>query len=454
MHAARPGDRIDQSRLVSQLDFSGYKLRISTDRYYAEDYQDRERDRLWMRVWQIAGRADEIPESGDWMEYRLFDQSYLVARGKDSKVRGFVNACRHRGNQLCKGKGKSARFTCAYHNWSYGLDGKLLTVANPYFKGTTEEFVGSKEELGLLPVSVEVFAGFIFLNPDPDAKPLKDFLGVAYDMLAAYRMDDMVPMLLNTREAINCNWKVVMDAFQEGYHVQGVHPELIGIADLTNERFSELDLHGAGTVPFPPPAPPGATAEDEVEVIRGIPIPNFPGLAEIMPRFEELVASCKGANGKLKFPDGVTARSLMQRATRENWTQRGLDVSDLTDNQMSDYQFWSLFPNIYFQLGVGDITFIQAVPHPSGDPNRCFWQASQYMWVPPEEREAKRIPLTVRAEGEHVPYFLALEQDFQQMEAQQLGLKNRAMKYMVLTKQEPRVAHLHTELDRWIDGEV
>src|SRR5262249_6526185 len=151
----------------------------------------------------------------------------------------------------------------------------------------------------------------------------------------------------------------------------------------------------------------------------------------------------------LKFPDGVTARSLMQRATRENWERKGLDVSDLTDNQMSDYQFWSLFPNVYFQLGVGDITFIQAVPHPSGDPNRCVWQASQYTWFPRKEgREAKRLPMTVRAEGEHVPYFLALEQDFQQMEAQQLGLKNRAMKYMVLTKQEPRVAHLHTELDR------
>src|SRR5438067_765328 len=104
MHTARPGDRIDQSQLVSQVDFSGYKLRIPTDRYYAEDYQARERDRLWMRVWQIAGRADEVPDAGDWMEYRLFDQSYVIVRGKDGKVRGFVNSCRHRGNQLCKGK--------------------------------------------------------------------------------------------------------------------------------------------------------------------------------------------------------------------------------------------------------------------------------------------------------------------------------------------------------------
>jgi phenylpropionate dioxygenase-like ring-hydroxylating dioxygenase large terminal subunit len=453
MHTARPGERVDNAPLTSQTDFSGYRMRVSTDRYYSQEYLARERERLWMRVWQIVGRADEVPQAGDYMEYRLFDQSYLVVRGKDGVVRGFVNACRHRGNQICTGKGHATRFTCAYHKWTYGLDGKLMTVANPYFGGTVENFVGPKEELGLLPVSVEVFAGFVFLNPDPQAKPLADFLGVAKDMLAAYQIDDMVPVTLNTRETINCNWKVVMDAFQEGYHVQAVHPELIAIADLTHERFTKLGHHGASTVPL---AVPGANSrpEDQVELIRSVPKPNFPAVAEVMPRFEELVAAYRQSDGSLNFPAGVTARTFLQQATRESWVTKGLDVSSLTDNQMSDYQYWSLFPNTFLQLGPGDVTFIQSRPHPSGNPERCIWRVTQYKWLPPEEREKQRLPLTEIAEGEHVPYFLALEQDFSQMEAQQHGLRNNALKYMVLTKQEPRLANLHTVLDGWLEGDV
>jgi phenylpropionate dioxygenase-like ring-hydroxylating dioxygenase large terminal subunit len=263
----------------------------------------------------------------------------------------------------------------------------------------------------------------------------------------------MIPATLNQREPINCNWKVVMDAFQEGYHVQAVHPELIDLADLTFERFSEIGLHGACTVPFLATEKAGASAEEEVAMVRSVPLANFPGLAAIYPRFDDIVATYRGPDGKLKFPEGVTARSLLQRATRELWESKGLDVGALTDNQMSDYQFWSFFPNTFFQFGVGDVTFIQAQPHAT-DPNKCTWRVTQYIWAPPAEREAKRLPLTDVPEGQHVPYFLALEQDYEQMEAQQNGLKNQALEYIVLTKQEPRVAHLHGGIDRWVEGKV
>ena len=123
------------------------------------------------------------------------------------------------GNAVCEGKGRSARFQCPYHNWSYGLDGKLLAVAKPDYDGPVEEFVGRKEDLGLVQVPVECFAGFVFLNPDPDAPPLLDYLGEVADLLAPYRMEEMIPVGLNMREAIEGNWKVVMDAFQESYHV-------------------------------------------------------------------------------------------------------------------------------------------------------------------------------------------------------------------------------------------
>ena len=133
MVSARPGEAIDNAPLIPDVDFSGLKMRVSTERYWSPDYHRRERENLWMKVWQIAGRADELPEPGDWMEFRRFDQSWVLVRGRDGKVRGFVNACRHRGNAFCEGRGRAARFTCPYHNWSYGLDGALLAVAKPDF---------------------------------------------------------------------------------------------------------------------------------------------------------------------------------------------------------------------------------------------------------------------------------------------------------------------------------
>ena len=137
MQTTLPGERMDSAPFVKDLDFTPFRMRVSTDRYHSREFHEREREKLWMRVWQVAGRAEDIPEAGDWMEYRIFDQSFVLVRGRAGEIRGFVNACRHRGNAFCEGKGHAARFTCPYHNWSYGLDGQLLAVAKPDFDGTT-----------------------------------------------------------------------------------------------------------------------------------------------------------------------------------------------------------------------------------------------------------------------------------------------------------------------------
>lgn len=452
MNAATPGLAMDKAPLIKGIDFSALDMRVSTERYSSPLFAARERENLWMRVWQIAGRADEIPEAGDWLVHELFDQSYVMVRQKDGSVKGFVNACRHRGNAFCEGRGRSARFTCPYHNWSYGLDGKCLSVAKPDYEGPVEEFVGAKEELGLIAVPTELFAGFLFFNPDPDCAPLADFLGEAGPQLAAYRLEEMVPVGLNVRETIAANWKTVLDAFLEGYHVQGVHPELIPFTDFSHERCGLFGWHAATTVPFGAPGEALAEGPASIEMVRALPIANFPGLADVIPRFEQLVAQYTRPDGAIDLPQGVTGRTLLQQAKRDTFTAKGLDVSALTDNQLSDYQFWVLFPNVYIQVGAGEATVIWMRPDPKGDPNRCFWQVTNIHWLPPEEREAAREPLLEVPAGEHFPYFLALEQDFQQLEAQQIGLRNRAMKSMALTRQEPKVAHYHAMIDRWVEG--
>ena len=146
--------------------------------------------------------------------------------------------------------------------------------------------------------------------------------------------------------------------------------------------------------------------------------------------------------------DRPDLRTLLQQATRETLTESGLDVSALTDIQMSDNQFYVGFPNLFITIRAGEATVITAVPHPGGDPGRCIWHAASYQWLPPEVRSAQRAPLIDIAEGEHQPYFLALEQDYVQMQRQQRGLRNRGLKEMVLTRQEVRLAHFHAAITR------
>ena len=449
MTTARPGEVIDKGPLIAEIDFAPFEMKVSTERYHAPAYHQREREQLWMRAWQVAGRADDLPEPGDWMEYRLFDQSYVLVRGRDGVVRGFVNACRHRGNALCEGKGRSARFTCPYHNWSYGLDGKLLAVAKPDFDGSLEDFVGAKEDLGLIEVPTECFGGFIFLNPDLNAAPLADFLGEVADLLAPYRLEEMVPVGLNVREAIDCNWKVVMDAFQEGYHIQGVHPELVAAMDESKERYGFFGDHSVATGPFGAANLEDFGPEQQAESIRGLPA-TFPGVVEVLPKFEELLNGYRGTDGTLAFPEGVTGRLLLQQATRETLTAKGLDVSGLTDIQMSDNHFHLVFPNLFMTIRAGEATVIISTPHPDGDPGRCHWLVQNLMWLPPEERTAKREPLREIAEGDHFTYFLALEQDWEMMQRQQRGLRNNGLDHMVLTRQEVRLAYYHSVLDSWV----
>lgn len=452
MQPSRPGALIDHGALIREIDFAPFQMRVSTDRYYSPQYAQREREALWMRVWQVAGRADDIPDAGDWMEYRLFDQSFVLVRGRDSTVRGFVNACRHRGNAFCQGRGHSARFTCPYHNWSYGLDGALLAVAKPDFEGSTEDFVGDKAGLGLIAVSVECFAGFVFLNPDPAAAPLADSLGEVADLLAPYRLEEMIPIGLNRREPLQCNWKVVMDAFQEGYHIQAVHPELIAAMDESQERYGFFADHSVATGPFGAANLEHFGPEQQAESIRGLPL-TFPSVSEVLPRFEALLDENRAGDGTLSFPEGITGRLLLQQATRDTLSGKGLDVSGLTDIQMSDNHFHLVFPNLFMTIRAGEATVIVSTPHASGDPNRCYWQVMGLMWLPPEQRAAAREPLQEVAEGAHEPYFLALEQDYDQMQRQQTGLRNAGLKEMALTRQEVRLAWFHGVLDSWVSGE-
>ncbi|OBK80786.1 aromatic ring-hydroxylating dioxygenase subunit alpha [Mycobacterium sp. 1164985.4] len=448
-HIARPGDwlRPDSGKGLGLADITSgtFNMSIPTDRYTSREYAALERERIWSRVWQVAGRVDDIPKVGDWKRYQILDQSYVIVRGKDDRLRAFVNACRHRGNMLCTTNTGNAKrgFLCQYHLWSYDLEGRLRGVLRENLSGQID-----KSENSLLEVSVDTFGGFIFLNPDPDARPLREYLGDdVVDLLEPYHLDQMTTVM-DVREALDCNWKVVMDAFEEGYHINGIHPQLLAVLNIdpATTRYQFFENHCVSVAPF---EVQGAGAQKQVDGIMALP-ETFPGTAAVIPRFQELVAPYQGADGEVEFPDGVTARGLLQQATRDTLTGMGLDVSGLTDDQMSDNQGWVLFPNFFMTVRAGECHVITAAPHPDGDPNRCIWHVSSYMFLPPEHRDAFRAELIEVDEPGSYKYFEALHQDYVQMPRQQKGLRNERLDHMSLVKEEVVVGHFHSVIDRYM----
>lgn len=428
----------------SQLDFASLPLRISTERYTSLEWQERERRNVWLKTWQIVGRADELPKPGDWKVYSILDQSWIVVRGLDGKIRGFVNSCRHRGNALCQGKGHSARFTCKYHMWTYATDGKLLAVARPDLVPDID-----KAEHSLIEVPVDTFAGFVFLNPDQGAAPLAEYLTQdVIDGLAPYKLNEMIPVGMDVREELDCNWKVVMDAFSEGYHILGVHPELLSVIDLEPKAslFGFFGDHSVAGSPFEVKNVENCSMAQQVDAIRALP-GTFPTVAEVLPTFEALVAPHLQADGDYAFPAGVTVRTLLQQATRQTLVAKGMDVSGLSDEQMSDSRGWFLFPNFFMTIRAGEATTIMMYPHPSGDPNKCIWHCTAYMWLPEAVRAQYRAELVEVKEKGSYPYFLALQQDYDQMESQQRGLRNQGLSHLSLSQEEFNVARFHKVLD-------
>ena len=297
---------------------------------------------------------------------------------------------------------------------------------------------------------VECFGGFVFLNPDPDAAPLADFLGEIAGLLAPYHMEEMVPVGFNTREVLDCNWKVVMDAFQEGYHIQGVHPELVSAMDESKERYAFFGDHSVATGPFGAANledfGPEAQAEVDPRPARDIPrrrrsAAALRGIAQWLSRRGWRVDLYRGRHRTFATPAG----------DRDTLTGKGLDVSGLTDIQMSDNHFHLVFPNLFITIRAGEATVIISTPHPDGDPNRCYLARDHAdVAAARSARGGAGAADRDRRQGGPRPLFHRAGAGLRPDAAPAGGAAQQALPFMALTRQEVRLAYFHSVLDSWV----
>lgn len=242
---ARPGDRVDHAPGLDDLAGS-FNLRVSTDRYRSWEYADRERDAIWLKTWQRR-RARGRPAQGRRLDgVQDLRPSFLIVRGKDEKLRGFVNACRHRGNAIRQGRtGTPSAASCASTTRSYDLDGRL--------KGLLREESSAAQERQLAHRRVGGHLRRLHLHqPGPRCPAAGGVTGEdALAILAPYHLE-LMSTVMNVSEPLDCNWKVVMDAFNEGYHVNGVHPQLLAVLNIQPEttRYNFYENHSIAMAPF------------------------------------------------------------------------------------------------------------------------------------------------------------------------------------------------------------
>ncbi len=180
-----------------------------------------EEERVFGRTWQLVGREDQVSSPGMFFTAEVAGEPLLVARGGDSRVRALSNVCRHRAGPVAAGEGTCQAFRCGYHGWSYALDGRLLNT--PEFEGV-EDF--RKEEHGLPEFRLDTWMSLLFVNLDGSAPSLAETLEDLPARLAGRGLEDMRPAARKDW-AVDCNWKVYVDNYLEGYHIPIVHPSLM-----------------------------------------------------------------------------------------------------------------------------------------------------------------------------------------------------------------------------------
>jgi choline monooxygenase len=236
-------------RRHASADGSSSLARAATlpSRYYVDPrYLEAEKERIFGRTWQLVARADELQRIGDFVPVSVLDEPIVITRGLDDRLHAFYNVCRHRAGQVALTRGNRKSLQCRYHGWTYGLDGSLR--ACPEME-ETEDF--RKEDFGLIPVRVETWGPFVFVNLSADAPALATVMGAIPAEVAAagYDMDRM--RLVERRDyLIDCNWKVYVDNYLEGYHLPIAHPALFKELDYDAYRVEEFRYYSKQHAPI------------------------------------------------------------------------------------------------------------------------------------------------------------------------------------------------------------
>ena len=406
---------------------------ISKDRYLSRAWHELEKERLWSRVWQLACREEQLPAVGDYLVYDIADQSYVIVRTAPGELKAYPNACLHRGRRLKTYDGRCSEIRCPFHGFAWHLDGTLKGIPAEWDFPHLDD---RRDELTLPAVRVDTWAGFVFLNPDPDAEPLHEFLGDLPAHFERWHLEDRF-LQAHVAKIVRCNWKVAMEAFAEGYHVSATHPQ--GTVYVMDPG-SQIDIYGSFARQISPsgvPSPLITWEASQEDILRG------------------MLDVREGEPLPVELEPGQTAREAMARAARARWRPvLGDRVEEFCDAELVDHFNYTVFPNIHPWGGFNRIVYRF---RPNGDDHET--SIFEVMYVTPFAGE-RPAPATVRSLGaddrwtdapELDSLGMVLDQDTFNMEQVQKGLKILRRDGVTVSRYQEAIVRWRQDLlDEWV----
>jgi len=397
---------------------------VPADAYFRPEFVVQEKKMLWPHTWLMACREEQVAKPGDYYVFDIADESIIVVRSSDGIIRAFHNVCLHRARKLKEGSGHTGdTIACRFHGWSWDSMGKCKFVLNP----EDWEETGGLGELNLPEVRLDRWAGWIFVTMDAQIEPLLEYLDPLPEIFAKFDYENTRLAWHNTL-VVDCNWKVVLEAFLESYHVMATHPQTLkfGVRKPYSRGFGK---HSFFAFPFnrPPEPEAGAPPPDyrqarytyvqEMNRTLGAlwgkhglraaerlltDLPADATFDEVNAAFVQFHKEAMAEDGA-SYPDKVTPEDVARAGTA-----------------------WNIFPNMIVLPTLDGWQGYRA--RPNGDnPDQAIFEA---WWL---ERSAPDAPSTV--EFQFFPtmesfkgknYFL--EQDFDNIRAVQQGIKSSSFK--------------------------
>jgi nitrite reductase/ring-hydroxylating ferredoxin subunit len=345
--------------------------------YISKDFLQLENERLWPRAWLMACRQEELDGAGSYLVFDIVRESILLVRQTSGEIKAFYNVCQHRGRRLKEGCGHVGKsIYCRFHGWSWNVDGSLKRVVNREEWDGCAEF--GDEDLRLPEIRVETWGGWVFVNMDPETAPLREYLGAVPQYLDCYELDK-TRLIWSVQVTAPVNWKLVLDAFNEGYHVEATHPQTVKHGSTRMPAVGH-GLHAAfGPVLFDEtelpnrPAALAALQRDPRELIYESITENSRQLRAMY--LEPNVAAARRVLEELPpGTDVITLRTKLFEFNKRELTTRGVEwPKGLTPKAIESARFgWHIFPNFIVLLSNDGTLCYRTRPHPE-NPDECVW---------------------------------------------------------------------------------
>jgi len=406
---------------------------ISIDRYLSAEWHELEVERVWKKVWQMVCRVEDLREVGDHVLYEIADQSLIIVRDTPDTIRAFHNACLHRGTTLRESAGQVPSFRCPFHGFTWSLGGELVHVPASW------DFPHLDPAEYCLPEArVGVWGGFVFVNLDPDGEAFESYLEVLDHHFAAFSIENRYKAY-HVSQVIDANWKTVMEAFLEGYHVGTTHPQTLNFAGDFNIQYDVYGRHVSRllqAIGVPSPVVAGEVSENDIA---------------------DAAQSATRPEHRFTVPEGGRARPLLADRFRAGLTRmHRTDLSMVSDAEILDSIQYFLFPNFHPWAGHGTPLAYRFRPY-RNDPDRAIMEVMLLYPIPDDGNYevCEMLELEPGASWTTAPGFenigVIFDQDMDNLPRVQKGLHATRKPGVTLANyQEIRIRHFHHTLDDYL----